>query len=248
MSLTWPVYWLDEIDSTNEEAKRRAKADGFSAQWIGAHKQVSGRGRLGRVWVSPKGNLYTTALFQWTHELRDMTRIPFAAALAVAETVEGLAPGSCPLLKWPNDVRCAGAKVSGILVEAGETNGARWMAVGIGINVGFAPEGLDQAATSLADLRGDAVITPQMTLDALRAAFALRLAEAETGFADIRKAWLKRAEGLGQPVRVKVGGTVEEGIFADMAADGALLLHLRDGTQKTIRAGDVELVREVSPE
>lgn len=246
MSLDWPIYWLDETDSTNEEAKRRAMNAGFWPQWIGAHAQVSGRGRLGRKWLSPEGNLYATALFAWTGELRDMTRIPFAAALAVADVVCELAPDAKPLLKWPNDVRCAGAKVSGILVEAGEANAVRWVATGIGINVGFTPEGLDQAATSIADLRGDRLIDTEMALRALRAAFAKRFEEAQRDFGETRKAWLHTAEGLGQKVRVNTNGIAQEGIFKGMAADGGLLLYLPDGTQKTIRAGDVELVREVS--
>lgn len=245
MSLSWPVFWLDEIDSTNEEAKRRASKTGFAAQWIAAHSQTSGRGRLGRQWASPPGNLYTTALFRWTGELRDMTRVPFAAALAVSDTVAGLAPEAVPKLKWPNDVRCEGAKVSGILVEAGDTNGSRWLAAGIGINVGFAPEGVGQAVTSLADLRGDGMVTPDMALDALRRAFARRLAEAQRDFSMTRKDWLAQAEGLGETVRVNVNGEVQEGIFQDMAADGALLLQLRDGTVTPIRAGDVELIKEV---
>jgi len=246
MSSIWPSYWLDEIDSTNEEAKRRANRAGFGSQWIAAHSQSSGRGRLGREWVSPPGNLYATALFKWTGELRDMTRVPFAAALAVSDTVAALAPQADPKLKWPNDVRCNGAKVSGILVEAGEVDEARWVAVGIGINVSFAPDGVGQATTCLADLRGDAMIDTGLTLEALREAFARRFEQAVTDFSDTRLAWLERAEGLGKPVRVNVNGMAQEGVFKDMAADGALLLQLHDGRLQTIRAGDVELIKEVS--
>lgn len=242
----WPIFWLDEVDSTNEEAKRRALARGFSDQWIGAHQQSAGRGRRGREWISRPGNLYATALFRWTAETRDMTRIPFAAAIAVADTVDHLAPDASSLLKWPNDVRCGGAKISGILVESGETNGARWVAAGIGINVANAPTNIDQPATSLADLRGDNIVDAAMTLEALREAFAHRLHEAIVQFPDTRAAWLARAEGLGQTVRVTVNGTPEEGIFEGMAADGALMLRLHNGSVRPIRAGDVELVREVS--
>jgi len=245
-AVAWPIYWLDEIDSTNEEAKRRALNTDFTPQWIGAHRQVSGRGRLGRTWVSPKGNLYATALFKWDGALRDMMRVPFAAALAVADVIGQFAPGAEPLLKWPNDVRCNGAKVSGILVESGEVHDVRWMAAGIGINVGFVPDGVDQAATSLADLRGDSLVGTDMVLEALREAFGARLEETKAGFEVTRKAWLERAEGLGNPVRVNVNGTVQEGVFADMGGDGALILQLRDGARTPIRAGDVELIKEVS--
>jgi len=245
-AVNWPIYWLDEVDSTNEEAKRRARQTGFTPQWISAHSQALGRGRLGRTWVSPKGNLYATALFKWTGAPRDMTRIPFATALAVADVIGQFAPDAEPLLKWPNDVRCNGAKVSGILVESGEIDNMRWVAAGIGINVGFVPDGVDQAATSLADLRGDTLVGTDAVLEALREAFGTRLEEAKAGFAATRKAWLERAEGLGKPVRVNVNGAVQEGMFADMGDDGALILQLRDGARTPIRAGDVELIKEVS--
>lgn len=248
MSLTWPVHWLDEVDSTNEEAKRRSCVTGFQDQWIAARRQSAGRGRLGRSWLSPEGNLYATALFTWHRSLTEMTQIPFVAALAVSDVVAALAPGSNPKLKWPNDVRIEGAKVSGILVETGQTDQARWIAMGIGINVGFVPDGVDQAGTSLADLRGDASVSPQMALEALKEAFAARLAQAGDSFEHVRTAWLKRAEALGQRVRVTANGTPIEGIFKDMAEDGALLLHLPSGEVRPIRAGDVELIKEVTPE
>ena len=60
-----PVYWYDEIDSTSEEAKRRARRGETSAFWITAHQQSTGKGRLGRAWASPIGNLYTIGYFKW---------------------------------------------------------------------------------------------------------------------------------------------------------------------------------------
>lgn len=248
MSMSWPVHWLAEIDSTNEEARRRAQSGALSGQWIAARRQISGRGRLGRTWVSPEGNLYATALFPWTDPVRAMTCIPFATALAVADTVTALAPEAVFKLKWPNDVRCDGAKISGVLIETGEAQRGRWVAVGIGINVRFTPEGLGQAATNLADLRGDAVLEPEMVLQSLREAFARRLAEAKLGFETILQAWLTRAEGLGETVRVTVNGEPVSGVFQGLGEDGALLLLLPDGAVTPIRAGDVELIREVSPD
>lgn len=246
MSLNWPVIRYKEIDSTNEEAKRRAVQHPLISQWIIAQSQTIGRGRLGRSWVSPVGNLYATALFSWTPDLRDLTRLPFSAALAVADTVSDLAPDVKPKLKWPNDVRCAGAKISGILIETGETLGTRWVAAGIGINVGFAPDNVGQVTTCLARLCGDRLVDTQMTLETLREAFDRRLREALSDFSTTRSAWLERAEGLGDKVRVNVNGVPQEGVFRNMAADGALVLELRNGDLQTIRAGDVELIREVS--
>lgn len=244
MTSVWPVHWLAEVDSTNEEAKRRAGSFGFADQWIAAETQTAGRGRLGRVWRSPPGNLYATALFAWSEPIAQAVRIPFAAAIAVAETVELFAPVSQPKLKWPNDVRVNGAKLSGILVESGDGPSGRWIAVGMGVNLAFVPEAIGQVGACLSDLRGDDTVSPAIALDALRERFAARLAEAKTDFVSTRTAWLARAEALGKPVRVMLEGVPVEGIFKDMAEDGALLLQLPDGTMQTIRAGDVELIKE----
>lgn len=201
---------------------------------------------MGREWASPEGNLYATALFSWDQPIAHMTRIPFAAALAVADTVSAFAPEADPKLKWPNDVRIDGAKVSGILVESGVALRTRWVALGIGMNVGFVPDGVGQAGTSIAELRGDETVTTQAVLEELCTSVANRLVDAVTGFESTRKAWLERAEGLGKQVRVMVNGAPVEGFFEDMAEDGALLLHLPDGAVHSIRAGDVELIKEVS--
>ena len=246
MNDLWPAAWLETIDSTNEEAKRRAVAGQFGPIWIAAKEQTAGRGRRGRDWVSSTGNLYATALFEWTGQARDLTRVPFAAALAVSDAVMTLAPGSAPKLKWPNDVRIEGAKLSGILVEAGELDGRRWVAAGIGINVASAPENIGQETTCVAVLRGDTLVSADMALDALNTAFSTRLAQAVADFQPTRKTWLERADGLGQEVNINLGDTVTSGTFEDMAEDGALILRLPDGEQRLIRAGDVELIREVS--
>ena len=241
----WPIYWLDETGSTNEDAKEIAAAGVFANQWIAARHQTAGRGRAGRKWSSATGNLYTTALFHWAGSVAEATRIPFAAALSVSDAIAELAPASTPKLKWPNDVRCAGRKISGILIETGENASGRWVAAGIGINVAYAPDGLDQETVSIADLRGDTLVDAQMALEALRAAFAVRLAEAIADFAATRASWLARADGLGEQISVRCDDMRVEGIFKDMDADGALLLELDNGDLRTIRTGDVHLIREV---
>lgn len=242
--VAWPVYWHDTIDSTNEEAQRLASAGDVSNQWIAARAQTQGRGRRGRSWSSPEGNLYVTAVFHEPEGIPAATRIPFVAAIAVADTIRQLAPGSEPRLKWPNDVRVDGAKMSGILVEAGNSVHGAWIACGIGMNVSFAPDNAGQAATSLADLRGDASVTPDIALESLRPSFADRLAEARMDFSSTLEAWIKSAEGVGQTVSVTVGDNHVQGIFEGLEPDGALSLRLPDGQSRVIRAGDVSLVKE----
>jgi BirA family transcriptional regulator, biotin operon repressor / biotin---[acetyl-CoA-carboxylase] ligase len=243
LSRTWPALWHDTLDSTNEEARRRATCGDFQDGWIAARAQTAGRGRLGREWVSPAGNLFATALFREPGGLAVATRIPFAAALGVHDVLVGFAPAARIALKWPNDVRIDGAKISGILVESGETSGVVWIAAGIGINVADVPEGAGQEATCLADQRGDNSVSADMVLDELRGAFASRLDQARTDFAATRSDWLARGEGLGGPVRVLVGSRPVEGVFETLAEDGGLVLSMADGGRQVIRAGDVELVR-----
>lgn len=242
MSLGWPVHHLGVIDSTNTEAKRRAKAGGFSDCWLVAEAQTAGRGRLQRDWVSPAGNLFSTALFREPGGIVTASRIPFAAALAVSDTVRRLLPDVPARLKWPNDVRVDGAKISGILIETGSDSEGLWVCAGIGINVVYSPDDVGQAATSLARLAGNDALTAEITFAGLREAFAARLEQARAGFDVLRRDWLDAAEGLGRSVRVHPGGKAIEGIFEDMDSDGALILRLPDGSRQTIRAGDIELI------
>ena len=241
-----PVYWYDEIDSTSEEAKRRARRGETSAVWIAARQQTAGKGRLGRTWVSPTGNLFSTFLFPEPGGLAHAARIPFAAALAVHDTCTHLVPGIGALLKWPNDVRVEGRKISGILTETGETNGVVWVALGIGMNVQHAPERVDQPATSLAQEGAPQALTPDLVLQELRAAISTRIEQARNDFSALLGDWLNAAEGRGQIVRAGPSDRRIEGIFEGLSDDGALILRLPDGQQHIIRAGDVDLVKRVS--
>lgn len=240
-----PVYWFDDIDSTSEEAKRRARRGETSPVWIAARQQNAGKGRLGRDWFSPVGNLYTTVLFPEPGGLGVAARIPFAAALAVRESCERAVPGLDAKLKWPNDVRVRTEKLSGILTESGATNGLVWVALGIGINVLHTPESVGQAATSLKQEGAAPGLSPEHVLEDLRTALSTRLDQARADFAGLLQDWLKVAEGKGERVQAGPINDRVEGIFEDLAEDGGLILRLPNGTQRTIRAGDVDLVKRV---
>jgi BirA family biotin operon repressor/biotin-[acetyl-CoA-carboxylase] ligase len=237
--MSWPVVFFDEIDSTNTEARRRAAHGVDGGVWLQAARQTAGRGRLERSWISERGNLYTTALFHEPGGFAVATRVPFVAALAVCDAIQ-LTHGSLqPKLKWPNDVRIGGAKVSGILIETGTKDGLLWIATGIGINVSHAPQGTGQRVTSLAEQVEEASL-PEV-FACLRGAFAKRLAQGRAGMAELRRDWLAQAEGIGETIRVSQPEGALEGVFEDLDPDGALILRLPDGTRQTIRAGDVIL-------
>lgn len=240
-----PVFWYDEIDSTSEEVRRRVNKGEIGPLWVAAREQDGGRGRLGRKWVSPRGNLFTTALFLEPGGFAHASRVPFAAGLAVLDACRAILPDTDFRLKWPNDVRINRAKLCGILVECGQKAGAVWTTVGIGVNVRCAPNAIYQDATSLLTEGANGALQPDHVLDALRPAFAARLAEARADFSGLLRSWMKFAEGLGQTVSAGPANARVKGIFEGLAEDGGLILRLPNGETRIIRAGDVELVRRV---
>ena len=200
---------------------------------------------MGRSWESPEGNLFSTLLFPEPDGLAFAARIPFAAALAVRDACVQAVPLIEAELKWPNDVRVRGQKMSGILTESGETNGILWIAIGIGINVKTAPEGTGQETSSLMKEGAPSGITPDLVLSDLRIALAKRLKQARQGFDSLLADWMRYAEGVGQNVQAGPAHNRIEGIFESLATDGGLNLRLPNGALHTIRAGDVELVKRI---
>jgi BirA family transcriptional regulator, biotin operon repressor / biotin---[acetyl-CoA-carboxylase] ligase len=126
---------LDTIDSTNAEALRRAWAGERGPLWIVAERQSAGRGRRGRSWVSPPGNLHATLLVSDPAPAALVPQLGFVAGLALHDAAAAAAPPLAPrlALKWPNDLLCGGRKIAGILVE-GEGDPVAAAAIGFGVN------------------------------------------------------------------------------------------------------------------
>ena len=239
-----PILLLDQTDSTNAEARRRADAGETGPLWIVARRQTAGRGRRGRQWESQDGNLFSTLMQVTRKSPAEAAQVTFVAALAIADLLDAWAPASLVTIKWPNDVMLAGQKASGVLVESGaHESGGLWLAVGIGINLVSAPEGTERPATALAHhLRGDAASPP--TIEAasakLAAAFDVWMTRWETlGFQPILDAWSARTAGLDGPAVARLGRETIEGRAEGVGPDGALKLRLADGSLRLISAGDV---------
>ena len=239
-----PVLLLDQTDSTNADARRRADAGETGPLWIVARRQSEGRGRRGRAWDSDAGNLFATLLTTTRKSPAEAAQVTFIAALAVADLLDSWAPASVVTIKWPNDVLLAGQKTSGVLVESGaHPAGGLWLAVGIGVNLIHAPEGTERPATALAHhLRGDVTAPPTVEVAAARLAeaFDVWMTRWETlGFEPILDAWRARTAGLQGPAVARLGRETVEGVAEGVAADGALKLRLADGSLRLISAGDV---------
>ena len=232
---------LGEAGSTNDEAKDRAARGAPDGTVVWARRQRAGRGRRGRSWVSPPGNLYFSVVLRPDCEARSVAQLSFVAALAVFDLVDGLLPGRARC-KWPNDVLVDGGKVAGVLLESALGPGGRvdWVVLGIGVNLSSHPGIVGPIpSTSLAEVGGP-TIAPVDTLSSVLAALAHRRQEWETqGFAAVRSAWLARAHGLGGPVTVTNGERRLTGIFKGLDEEGALVLAQPGASPLSISAGDV---------
>jgi BirA family biotin operon repressor/biotin-[acetyl-CoA-carboxylase] ligase len=241
--VSWPQGYglkeFDEIDSTNEEARRMALAGERGPIWISAARQSAGRGRRGRTWVSPTGNLSATLLIAPGRPAGECAQISFVAALASSDAMGSF--GADARVKWPNDVLANGAKISGILLESASQGGAdpAWLAVGIGINLKHHPTDTEFPATSLPAL-GLSAPEPREALSRLAASFAKWYEVWRSdGFASIRDAWLARAAGLGTRIRARLTNGETMGIFEGIDTNGALLLRETQDRVRTIAAGEV---------
>jgi BirA family biotin operon repressor/biotin-[acetyl-CoA-carboxylase] ligase len=121
--------YLAQVDSTQAEARRLLMAGVPDGTVVVAGEQTAGRGRLGRAWHSPPGNLYASLVLRPSLPLAEWPQCTMAAALAIAGTLDALpVPGVA--LKWPNDVLIDGRKVAGMLAEAMDAS----LIVGFGVN------------------------------------------------------------------------------------------------------------------
>ena len=237
----WRVARYARLGSTSDEARRRASLGDPGRLWIVAKEQTLGRGRHGRAWRSPPGNLYASALLIDPCEAAISPQLGFVAGAALVKAVEDLG-GARAALEWPNDLLWNGAKFAGLLVEGVATPG-RGLAciVGVGVNCANSPRGLGYATTDLA-----AALQRPVSPDALFRRLAARFDEAiglwsrGAGFGEIRARWLKSAAGLGGPIRVAASRGSREGIFEGLDADGRLLLRAA-GALETVEAADIFL-------
>ena len=116
-------------------------------------EQTAGRGRRGRRWSSPPGNLYASLILRPDAAPDRAAQLGFVAALAVADALRELAPElGEPACKWPNDILVGGHKIAGILLESemGEGQNLAFLIVGVGINLVSAPPDAEYPATSIA--------------------------------------------------------------------------------------------------
>jgi BirA family biotin operon repressor/biotin-[acetyl-CoA-carboxylase] ligase len=221
-----------ETGSTNDDLAALAVAGASEGLWLRADRQTGGRGRQGRAWQSPPGNLYASTLVRLRSGDPPAATLALVAAVALHEAVCPEVPAA--QIKWPNDLLVEGAKLAGILLERqGDA-----VVIGFGVNLAFHPDLADRPATSLKALTGRAP-GPHAFLTRLAPIFEAWLGRwREERLEPVRAAWCAAAHPIGTPIAT--GET--RGTFDGLDATGALRLRLSDGALRIIHAGDVFLI------
>lgn len=239
------IRTVAETGSTNADLLELARSGAEDGLWLRAIRQTAGRGRLGREWSSPEGNLYASTLVRLRPSDPQPASLALVAAVALQETVSTfLVAGICQgttdatatlVLKWPNDLLLGDAKLSGILLE--RTGDA--VVIGYGVNIGHHPDLPDRATTDLA-AHGVAV-DPAMFLDILADSFTRWLGRWRTeGIAPVRDRWIDCAHPAGTALTARLpDGNGIDGLFVGLDADGALILRVASGERRIIHAADV---------
>lgn len=249
---------FDSVGSTNSEALAAAAAGDRGGIWFAALAQTAGRGRRGRAWQSPYGNLAASLLIVPDADPAVSATLGFVAGVALQQALSAVLPrglvkigldgaegetagGPARIaLKWPNDVVADGAKLAGILLEAAKRpDGRHAVVIGFGVNVVAAPEGLPYPATSLRTLGVDR--SAEAVFAALSDSWVdnFSLWRDGEGVETVLRRWRGAAAGIGAPVVVAQADGVVRGIFEAIDESGRLIVRAPDSSRIAITAGDV---------
>jgi BirA family biotin operon repressor/biotin-[acetyl-CoA-carboxylase] ligase len=232
------LVYHPSLPSTMDEARREIRRGAPGGTVVIAGEQTGGRGRRGRTWLTPAGNIALSICLY-----PDVASLPYLvmiAALAAARAIEA-ASGLEASLKWPNDVLIGGRKVGGILIENEVKAGRACSIVGIGINTALRAAEIDEIAAIATSLEGEgrevnrADLVRELLIEFER--LYLMLPEGKT----IYEAWRGRLATLGRNVDIISGDSIIRGVAESVAEDGALSVRQPDGSLTRIVAGDVSL-------
>ncbi len=234
--------YLEEIDSTNKYAKERVN-DIKDMTVVYTFNQTAGRGRLQRKWsYMGEDNIYASIVLKPSNVYKEVySNLTQLLCLVLAETFEEY--GIEPQIKWPNDIRVNGKKISGILAE-GINNGKylEGLVLGFGVNLNVSKElieKIDQPATSL-NIETGMYIDKEYFLKKVIDKFCLYYNKfIEEGFLLIRDDYLRRAEFLNKEVAVKVFDKTYSGIAEDVTPNGALKLRDKNNQEHILLIGDI---------
>lgn len=234
---------FDSLPSTQNVALQRLRAWDGEAGWILAREQTKGVGQHGRSWVGQKGNFMASRYDVMDLDVRRAPQLSFVTALAVYEMLRPFMPDTdeAMRIKWPNDILHKGRKLCGILVQTESTaeEGRLGVVIGIGLNLRMAPILENYPTVALREISGE-LIDPEALLHKLNGHLdgVIDLWRRKP-FADIARAWFKRAYGADRRITVQLGDTPVTGRIEGLDDVGALCVKGEDGRLHVISGGEV---------
>ena len=240
------IVYRTETVSTNTLAMELAQQNAPEGTVVIAERQTAGRGRLGRSWISPTGNLLVSVILRPAIPTHKAPLITLMGAVAVVSALRGAA-GVGAGIKWPNDILIGGRKVCGLLTElSAEPDRVRHVVLGIGLNTNLRmkdlPEDVRVAATSLSEETGADVDRTALVAELLEQLdrWYNRFLTDEPA---VLAAWRDESVTLGRRVRVQGAAERIDGMARDIDKEGRLVVQLDDGTLRQVAAGDVTIVK-----
>jgi len=240
------LHLFPEIASTNTLAMEMASQGAAEGTVVIAELQTGGKGRLGRKWISPKGNLYLSVILRPNIPMHKAPIITLMGAVAVTSAVRGLL--SIPAaIKWPNDILVANRKVSGLLTEmSAEQDRIRHLVLGIGVDVNMEqdslPPDLRPLVTTLAAEAGKKINRTELLREILRQLDCWYQAFLNNA-ADVLREWEKLNMTIGNRIIVSGAGEKLEGLAQGIDEEGRLIVLREDGATRHVAAGDVSILK-----
>jgi BirA family biotin operon repressor/biotin-[acetyl-CoA-carboxylase] ligase len=239
-----PLYELvmhDSIDSAASEAKRLALSGADEGTLVWVKEQTAGRGRFDHQWLSEPGNLHCAIVLRLDEPMAVAVQVNYVAAVSLATAIAGLVTPMTELrYRWPNDVLLNNLKVAGILLDPCVVNNGNveCLVLGINVNVKTHPNDLDDNAANMhAD--GFSKSTDAELLESFSRHFLSWINRwAEEGFGPIAKAWIQRANGVGQPIQLQLAKEIVNGEFVELDSEGALVVKLVDDTRRKVTVAE----------
>ena len=244
LSSGYEILEFDELDSTMLTLKDLALSGCDIKTVVRAKKQKNGRGRHGRVWDSPEGNLYFSFLREAEKNIKNNIFAPvFIVALSLAHSIIDVSEKKIiPKIKWPNDILVNKSKIAGILIEyINMKNGKDLLNIGLGVNIISNPKKAIYPSTNLQ--KENVNISPTMLLNIFLNQFdKINKIYKVDGIEKIFDMWNDLGHKIGESVSVKVRDKRIFGTFNGLSKEGGLLIINEAGIEEVILAGDVFII------
>ncbi len=243
------VYYFDSIDSTQNQAIKIASDETNNGTVIIAEKQTSGKGRLGRKWISPKGGIWFSIILHPKFDISVITLFPIASALALSNAIEKTLNIKSEL-KWPNDITIKGKKVAGMLVDASlESNKIENLILGVGINFNVDIRQIEKSLKDTPNFYGVTSLSEQnktVKPILLIQSFLMELEQIYNllNVGDTKKIirdWTKKSSTIGQNIELNIEDTKIRGKAIKIDDDGALVIS-ENKKNRRITSGDITYI------